>query len=466
MTVKLKPLAEQVVVITGASSGIGLTTARMAAERGAKLVLAARSEGALRELVEEIRGKGGQATHVAADVGQEEDVRRIGEEAEAAFGRVDTWVNNAGIGLYGRLEETPVDDMRKQMETNYWSQVYGSLEAVKLLRRYGGGAVINVGSEVSERGIPLQGSYCATKHAVKGFTEALRMELEWDEAPISVTLVKPGQIDTPFPVNAKNHLTSEPHHVPPVYAPAVVADAILHAAVKPVRDVYAGGGAKGMATMAHMAPGGIDRPMEKMVIPGTPSGRLPRRPMERNGLDHPTERLEERGNYEGHVMRTSLYTKAALNPLPAAAALVGTGLALFAARKFLPHLPTRIGGSTGPAIAKALHITLEARPGKEDEVAALLHGILPEVEREPATRPWFGLRRDGSTFEIFEAFPDEAGRDAHLTGKGAAMLMERSNALLARPARINRLDVLMQKREATNGTSWVNASTIARGQGG
>jgi short-subunit dehydrogenase/quinol monooxygenase YgiN len=461
MTVRLKPIADQVVVITGASSGIGLATARLAAERGAKLVLAARSEGALRQLVEEIRGKGGQAIHVVADVGREDDVRRIASKAEAAFGRVDTWVNNAGIGLYGRLEETPVDDMRKQMEINYWGQVYGSLEAVKLLRRYGGGALINVGSEVSERGIPLQGSYCATKHAVKGFTEALRMELEWDEAPISVTLVKPGQIDTPFPVNAKNHLSSEPHHVPPVYAPVVVAETILHAAVKPVRDIYAGGGAKGMATMAHLAPGGIDKPVEKMVIPGTPSGRPPLRPMERNGLDHATERLEERGNYEGHVMRTSLYTKAALNPLVTAATLIGTGAALFAARKLLPHLPAKVGGNAGDTTAKALHITLEARPGKADEVAALLAGILAEVESEPATRPWFGLRRDGSTFEIFEAFPDEVGREEHLTGKGAALLMARSNALLAKPARIDRLDVLMRKGEAVPGIRPAGASNPA-----
>jgi len=461
MNVKLKPLADQVVVITGASSGIGLATARLAAQRGAKLVLAARSESALKQLVDEIRGKGGQAIHVVADVGREDDVRRIAAEAEAAFGGVDTWVNNAGIGLYGRLEETPVDDMRKQMETNFWGQVYGSLEAVKLLRRHGGGAIINVGSEVSERGIPLQGSYCATKHAVKGFTEALRMELEWDEAPISVTLVKPGQIDTPFPVNAKNHLSSEPHHVPPVYAPAVVAETILHAAVKPVRDVYAGGGAKGMATMAHLAPGGIDRPMEKIVIPGTPSGRPPLRPMEQNGLDHPTERLVERGNYEGHVMRTSLYTKAALNRLPAAAALVVTGLALFAARKFLPHRPATIGGSAGAATAKALHITLEARPGREDEVAALLDGILVEVEHEPATRPWFGLRRNESTFEIFEAFPDEVGREAHLTGKGAALLMERSNAVLVRPAQIDRLDVLMSKGKAASVTLNTGATVPA-----
>ncbi len=462
MNVRLKPITDQVMVITGASSGIGLATARLAAERGAKLVLAARSEGALRQLVDEIRGKGGQAIHVVADVGREDDVRRIASEAEAAFGRVDTWVNNAGIGLYGRLEETPVDDMRRQMETNYWGQVYGSLEAVKLLRRHGGGALINVGSEVSERGIPLQGSYCATKHAVKGFTEALRMELEWEDAPISVTLVKPGQIDTPFPVNAKNHLASEPHHVPPVYVPAVVAETILHAAVKPVRDVYAGGGAKGMATMAHLAPGGIDRPMEKIVIPGTPSGRPPLRPIERNGLDHATERLEERGNYEGHVMRTSLYTKAALNPLTTAAALIGGGLALFAARKFLPHMPAKIGGSAGDATAKALHITLEARPGKADEVAALLDGILAEVEREPATRPWFGLRRDGSTFEIFEAFPDEAGREAHLSGKGAALLMERSGDLLAKPAQIDRLDVLMRAGEALTAIPIAGTSNAAR----
>ena len=462
MNIKLKPISDQIVVITGASSGIGLATARLAAERGAKLVLAARSEGALTQLVGEIRSKGGQAIHVVADVGREDDVRRIAEAAEAAFGRFDTWVNNAGIGLYGRIEETPVDDMRKQMETNYWSQVYGSLEAVRHLRRHGGGAIINLGSEVSERGIPLQGSYSATKHAVKGFTEALRMELEWDEAPISVTLVKPGQIDTPFPVNAKNHLASEPHHVPPVYAPSVVADAILHAAVKPVRDVYAGGGGKGMATMAHLAPGGIDRPMEKMVIPGTPSGRPPQRPMERNGLDTPTERLEERGNYEGHVMRTSLYTKAALNPLPTAAALIGTGLALFAARKFLPHLPAKIGGKAGDATAKALHITLEARPSKEDEVAALLGGILAEVEREPATRPWFGLRRTGTSFEIFETFPDEAAREAHLSGKGAALLMKRSNAILAKPAQIDRLDVLMQKREVVGASGIVPGPVFPR----
>ena len=129
--------------------------------------------------------------------------------------------------------------------------------------------------------------------------------------------------------------------------------------------------------------------------------------------------------------------------------MIGTGLALFAARKFLPHLPAKIGGTDGPAIAKALHIRLEAKPGEEEEVHDLLLGILAEVEKEPATRPWFGLRLSQSVFEIFETFPNGAGREKHLTGKGAGLLMAKSNAVLAKPAQIDRLDLLARKPDHT-----------------
>ncbi|MDQ3255217.1 MAG: SDR family oxidoreductase, partial [Acidobacteriota bacterium] len=237
MDVKLKKLNEQIIVITGASSGIGLSTARMAAKRGARLVLAARSGNALRQLTDELTRDGGKAVSVVADVSRQEDVAAIARKAQEAFGGFDTWVNNAGIGMYGKLEDVAIEDMRRLYETNVWGLIYGSLEAVKHLKRRGG-ALINVGSTVSERAIPLQGIYSSSKHAVKGFTDALRMELEHDGAPISVSLVKPGAIDTPFTTNAKNYLDREPHHVPPVYAPEVVAEAILHCAETPVRDVF------------------------------------------------------------------------------------------------------------------------------------------------------------------------------------------------------------------------------------
>jgi len=326
--VKLKKLNKQIIVITGASSGIGLSTARMAAKQGARLVLAARSGNALRQLTDEITRDGGKAVSVVADVSRQEDVAAIARKAQEAFGGFDTWVNNAGIGMYGKLEDVAIEDMRRLYETNVWGLIYGSLEAVKHLKRRGG-ALINVGSTVSERAIPLQGIYSSSKHAVKGFTDALRMELEHDGAPVSVSLVKPGAIDTPFTTNAKNYLDREPHHVPPVYAPEVVAEAILHCAETPVRDVFAGGGGKGNAVIGQYAPRLADKYMESSVISGTKSDRPPR-PREQNALERPSEHLAERGNYEGHVAKTSLYTRASLHPVLTGAVLVGAGLAIAA----------------------------------------------------------------------------------------------------------------------------------------
>lgn len=328
MAFKLKRVRDQAIVITGASSGIGLTTARMAADRGARLVLAARSKDALSRLADEISQAGGKAVHVVADVGRVEDVSEIARAAQEHFGGFDTWINNAGTGMYGKLETTEIEHMRKLFDTNFWGVVYGSLEAIKHLKQRGG-AVINVGSTESDRAIPLQGIYAASKHAVKGFTDSLRMELEADGAPVSVTLVKPGAIDTPFPLNAKNYLESEPKHVPPVYAPDAVANAILHCAETPVRDVFVGAGGKANSVLGHYAPRMADKYMESMVISGTKSGKPPR-PAEQNGLDRPSENLAERGDYAGHVAKTSLYTQASLSPALTRAAIAGTGLVIAA----------------------------------------------------------------------------------------------------------------------------------------
>ncbi len=444
MAIKLKALKDQVIVITGASSGIGLATARMAAERGAKLVVAARSREALSALAHEIAKAGGQALAVVADVSKEEDVVRIAQSAIDRFGGFDTWINNAGVGMYGRLEDIPVSEMRKLFDTNLWGLVYGSLEALKHLKTRGG-ALINLGSVESHRAVALQGAYAASKAAIRAFTDEFRVGIEADGSPVSVTLIKPGAIDTPFPVNAKNYLDSEPQHVPPVYAAETVADAILHSAEVPTRDLYVGSGGKIQAEMDHFAPGLTDKVMAKLVTPATESGHQPLRGRDQSILDQPSERLTDRGNYPGHVSGVSFYTKAAMHPIVTGATLVGLGLALGAAVKAAPHRPVKITGSVDATVAKALHIHLEAKRGQEEEVASLLREIHACVEREPATGPWYGVRYTHSTFGIFEAFPDDAGRQAHLTGQGARILMERSNELLAAPARIDKLDVLVSK---------------------
>ncbi len=328
MKVKLKKLNKQVMVITGASSGIGLVTARMAAQKGARLVLAARSEEALRRLTDEIKANGGEATHVVADVGREQDVRRIADEAIRRFGGFDTWVNNAGVSTYGRILDVSLEDQRRLFDTNFWGVVYGSRIAAEHLRQRGG-ALINIGSVLSDRAIPLQGIYSASKHAVKGFTDALRMELEEEGAPISVTLIKPGAIDTPYTKHAKNYMPVEPQHPRPVYAPEVVAKAILHCAEHPERDVFVGGGGKAISLSSKYAPRLTDKVMEWTMFDQQKSDQ-PARHRDRNGLYRPSGRLQERSGHEGHVAESSLYTKASLHPFITGALVLSTGLAVAA----------------------------------------------------------------------------------------------------------------------------------------
>jgi short-subunit dehydrogenase len=324
---KLKPLSEQVIVITGATSGIGLTTARRAAQRGAKLVLAARDEEALRELVVELQSKGADAIHVAADVSDEKQVRRIALAALQRHGGFDTWVNNAGVSIYGKLEDVHLEDQRRLFETNFWGVVNGSMVAVEHLKSRGG-ALINLGSEVSDTPLPLQGIYAASKHAVKGFTDSLRIELEHDRAPVSVTLVKPAAIDTMFTEHARNYMDREPSLPAPLYSPDVVADAILHAAENPIRDVYVGGAAKLNAAAAHFVPRLADWLMGALLFR---QQKGPARPRNRaDALYGPAGDMKQSIGIGKRVRRSSLYTSAVLHPVRSAAIALGSGLVVAA----------------------------------------------------------------------------------------------------------------------------------------
>ncbi|MES2830611.1 MAG: SDR family oxidoreductase [Pseudomonadota bacterium] len=277
MPVKLKPLKRQVIVLTGATSGIGLATADAAAQLGAKLVLVARSTEALAKITEEINAGGGNAIYVAADVSDLSQVQNVAQKAVEHFGRIDTWINDAGTSIYGRLDEVSDADSRRLFDVNFWGLVNGSLVALSHLKTKGG-ALINVGSEASEAVLPLQGMYSATKHAVKGFTEALRVEIEEvDKAPVAITLIQPTAVNTPLPQHARNYMNKEPKLVTPQIDPYRVADAILNAAVRHSGNVKVGTVAK-VDTKMHALVPGLSKKLEAQQINRQQYDEAPRKP--------------------------------------------------------------------------------------------------------------------------------------------------------------------------------------------
>ena len=329
---KLKKISEQTVVITGATSGIGLVTARMAVEQGANVVLVARNDAALHELERELNEHGQVAVAVPADVSGETALEAAARIAEQEFGGFDTWVNNAGVSVFGRILEVPTEDLRRVIETNLWGVVNGSRVAAKALKSRGGkyaGAIINVGSELSDRAIPLQGIYTASKHAVKAFTDALRMELEADEAPISVTLIKPGAIGTPYSRNAKNYLPYEPKGPQPVFAPELVAEAILNCAQHSTRDMFVGESAKLHSVMGGIMPRLTDYQMEQGIDSQQNSGR-PREANRRDGLYETNSDLRERDPNYKFIFEESPMQRAYLNPLVTTSLIIGGGIAIAA----------------------------------------------------------------------------------------------------------------------------------------
>lgn len=321
--IELKPIAEQVIVVTGASSGIGRATAQLAASRGAMVVLAARNAAALETLAEAIVQAGGRAVAIPCDVSDPASIDRLAEQTVARCGRIDTWVNNAGVAIASRLEKLPLQDARRLFDVNFWGVVNGSLAALPHLGRQGG-ALINLGSFTSDVAGPYMGMYSASKQAIKGYTDALRIELMMDARPVSVTLIKPAPIATPVLQHQRNLLDHQATMPPPFYQPEDVARTILYAAEHPVRDLYVGGAARLGSLFGQMLPSVADA---VAALTARQIFKTDKPPTERpDNLYEPGTPATVHGDTHGRFARRSLYTALRTRPRLSAGVALAAGL--------------------------------------------------------------------------------------------------------------------------------------------
>ena len=250
-------LSDSVVVITGASSGIGRATALAFAREGAAVVVAARRKAPLDSLVEECRAQGASAVAVPTDVTDERAVRDLARRPLETFGRLDVWVNNAGVGALGDFEALPAHVFRHVVETDFFGYVHGARAAVAHFRTQGGGVLVNVASMVGKMAMPYYTPYVASKFAVVGFSETLREELIG--SGIDVVTIMPAAIDTPFFQHSANYTGRALKPPRPVYDPEDVADAIVRAAQRPRRERFVGTAARAMHLLHTLAPGLYER---------------------------------------------------------------------------------------------------------------------------------------------------------------------------------------------------------------
>lgn len=238
---KLKPIVQQVVVVVGATSGIGLETAREFARKGARLVLAGRGRDDLEATLREIRGEGADGIIVEADVADWDQVNTIAQRAVETYGRIDTWAHVAGVSFYAKMEDTTPEEFRRVIEVNLNGPTYGVMAALPYLKQEGRGSIIIVSSVNARIPLPYQSAYVAAKHGLDGMIDSLRIELKHDGIPINLTNILPATIDTPFFDKARTKLGVKPGMMPPVYSARSVANAILYAAEHPVREISVGG---------------------------------------------------------------------------------------------------------------------------------------------------------------------------------------------------------------------------------
>ena len=330
----LPDLRNHVAVVTGASSGIGRATAELLARAGSSVVAAARNERALRDLEDQSRDFAGEIVAHPTDVSDAEAVWALAATATNRFGRIDSWVNAAAVAMYATVEDTEPEELRRILDVNVVGTANGIRAALPVMERQGGGTIVNIGSVESSRALPLQSAYAASKHAVRGLTDALRAELAHRASPVRLTLVMPSAMNTPFFRHARSKIGVLPQPFPPVYEPESVAEAILHAVRHPVGDVVVGGGGKGLELLQRLSPRLVDLVLS---VPAVGRG-LQRTEIPDDGRDNLDAPLDEPGQVHGEwgdmARGRSWYTTLiGLHPVPARiAALAGLGAIVAALR--------------------------------------------------------------------------------------------------------------------------------------
>ena len=230
----------EVVVVTGASAGVGRATVRAFAQRGALLGLIARGSDGLEAARVEVEQLGGKALVFSVDVADAEKVEGAATRVEEEFGPIDIWVNNAMVSVFSPVKEMTAEEFHRVTEVTYLGVVYGTLAALKRMLPHDRGCILQVGSALAYRGIPLQAAYCGAKHAIQGFTESLRCELLHDQSNVRVTMVHLPAMNTPQFSWVKSRLPREPQPVPPIYQPEIAAEAIIYAAYHKHREMEVG----------------------------------------------------------------------------------------------------------------------------------------------------------------------------------------------------------------------------------
>ena len=281
----MQSLRGEVIVITGASSGVGRAMARAFAARGANVALLASNVDGLECAAAEVGKCGGRALVLPLDVTNASAVDAAADRVAVEWGGIDVWVNNAMVSVFAPVEQTASAEYRRVIEVNYLGYVHGTRAALRHMRETGRGVIMQIGSALAYRSIPLQSAYCASKAAIRAFTDSLRSELIHERSAIAITMLQLPAVNTPQFEVVRNRLEKHPQPVPPVYQPELIAQAAVQAALHPRREMWLGWTTMKAIVAQRLAPGLLDRYLARHAWDAQQTDDLP--------AGHPTQHLQD-----------------------------------------------------------------------------------------------------------------------------------------------------------------------------